>query len=136
MQHLPVALLLAFCALFTGVLAQDAVPVDSDACYIRIDAFPGSTSCGGEKYCAYAWVNETQCGSLRLGSTSYSTKANCTAHTFALYESADCSGNAATIVGNNACERVASTAFSIYTSFDKQCSSAASMQSWISYFLF
>merc|ERR1711862_843711 len=91
MQHLPVALLLAFCALFTGVLAQDAVPVDSDACYIRIDAFPGNTSCGGEKYCAYARVNETQCGSLRLGSTSYSTKANCTAHTFALYESADCS---------------------------------------------
>ncbi|ELR24672.1 uncharacterized protein ACA1_172990 [Acanthamoeba castellanii str. Neff] len=132
MQHLPIALLLAFCALFAVVpiMAQTA------ACDIRLDAFPGSTSCGGTRYCAFAKANETSCGTLRLGSTVFGSKTNCTAKSYELYTATDCSGSPVNTVSNNECSRVASTAFSVHVSFDSQCSSAASVQSWMSYFLF
>merc|ERR1711974_100808 len=130
MQHLPIALLLAFCALFAVVpiMAQNA------ACDIRLDAFPGSTSCDGTRYCAYA--NETNCNTLRLGSTLFGSKVNCPAKTYEIYTATDCSDSPVNTVANNDCSRVSSTAFSVHVSFDSQCSSAASVQSWVSYFLF
>merc|ERR1711879_216590 len=117
MQHLPIALLLAFCD-------------------IRLDAFPGSTSCDGTRYCAYAKANETNCNTLRLGSTLFGSKVNCTAKTYEIYTATDCSDSPVNTVANNDCSRVSSTAFSVHVSFDSQCSSAASVQSWVSYFLF
>lgn len=133
MQHLPIALLLVFCALFVVV----PIMAQSDACDIRLDAFPGSTSCDGTRYCAFAKANETNCGTLRLGSTVFGSKVNCTAKTYEIYTSTDCSdASPVNTVSNNDCSRVASTAFSVHVSFDSQCSSAASVQSWMSYFLF
>merc|ERR1711982_225948 len=98
MQHLPIALLLAFCA--------------------------------------YAKANETNCNTLRLGSTLFGSKVNCTAKTYEIYTATDCSDSPVNAVANNDCSRVSAAAFSVHVSFDSQCSSAASVQSWVSYFLF
>jgi hypothetical protein len=129
MQHLPIALLLAFCALFAVASAA--------TCNVRFESFLGTNSCNSDassaRACVFQSRNDTGCFGLTTGNHSY--RVNCTTQTAELFDNNSCSDVASQTVANKGCVELSSTTSLSFT-FDSECSSAAAVQSWISYFLF
>jgi hypothetical protein len=127
MNHLPIAILLALCAMYTVALAQ------TNACDVSLAVKTGSCS-AGRAICERQKVNETTCSKFD-DNIDYWGRVDCTAKTLSIYTAAGCNDAAVNVIANNNCTTISGAGVSIAVSFDQPCSSAASLASWVSYFL-
>jgi hypothetical protein len=126
MHHFPVALLLACCAFLAVAYAQTS-------CDVRQEYFKGF-GCGDRSSCLYGSLNETECAVFTVPGVGdhYSALVNCTTKVLSLYNNANCTGVAATLKEGGCL----SASVSLSASFDSTCSSAALVQSWVSFLFF
>lgn len=129
-RHLPIALLLALCAMLAVATAQSGPDYSCEYRYLLFS----STSCEGEildcSQVSHAGNALDVCNYLYLDDNTYYSHTNCTTKQLQIYTTSDCSGSPITSVTNGNCNNI--NGLSLRLSFDSTCGSAAALQSWVS----